>query len=283
MTVAVRTDLRATAVRERARAAATPDQARRLLAIALVLEGSSRADAARSTGMDRQTLRSIAARSTGASLQRRRAGWAGRASGAGAAAPAERSAARRAARLPGERPRSGAGRRGALAAGRSVWPVSCADIPPGDRPEADGRAAVRRPLPGAGHGQAHPGARLHPDLGAAPAPQIRSRSARRVQQKTARPDRGRRRREGARQAARALFQDESRIGQKGALTRPSGALARPLLRRRSIGAAAAGRGAAVARGSPKTSATPPPISSPPFARQPGRPLPWSCRRSTPRP
>jgi transposase len=40
-----------------AKAAATADQARRLLAIALVLEGASRADAARSTGMDRQTLR----------------------------------------------------------------------------------------------------------------------------------------------------------------------------------------------------------------------------------
>jgi transposase len=57
MTVPVRTDLTAAEVREQARVAATPDQARRLLAIALVLEGSSRADAARSTGMDRQTLR----------------------------------------------------------------------------------------------------------------------------------------------------------------------------------------------------------------------------------
>ena len=34
--------------------------------------------------------------------------------------------------------------------------------------------------------------------------------------------------------------DEGRIGQKGELTRPSGVLARPLLRRRSIGAADAG-------------------------------------------
>ena len=57
MTVAVRTDLTAAEVRELAKAAATPDQARRLLAIALVLEGASREDAARSTGMDRQTLR----------------------------------------------------------------------------------------------------------------------------------------------------------------------------------------------------------------------------------
>jgi transposase len=33
------------------------DQARRLLAIAMILDGASRADAARQTGMDRQTLR----------------------------------------------------------------------------------------------------------------------------------------------------------------------------------------------------------------------------------
>ena len=57
MTVAVRTDHGAAEVRALAKAAATPEQARRLLAIALVLEGASRAEAARSTGMDRQTLR----------------------------------------------------------------------------------------------------------------------------------------------------------------------------------------------------------------------------------
>lgn len=34
-----------------------PDQARRMLAIAMVLEGASRLDAARQAGMDRQTLR----------------------------------------------------------------------------------------------------------------------------------------------------------------------------------------------------------------------------------
>ena len=57
MTVVVRTDLTAAEVRKLAKAASTPEQARRLLAIALVLEGSSREDAARSLGMDRQTLR----------------------------------------------------------------------------------------------------------------------------------------------------------------------------------------------------------------------------------
>jgi transposase len=57
MTVAVRTDQGAADVRALAKAAVTPEQARRLLAIALILEGASRAEAARSTGMDRQTLR----------------------------------------------------------------------------------------------------------------------------------------------------------------------------------------------------------------------------------
>jgi transposase len=57
MTVAVRTDQGVAEVRALAKAAVTPEQARRLLAIALVLEGASRAAAARSSGMDRQTLR----------------------------------------------------------------------------------------------------------------------------------------------------------------------------------------------------------------------------------
>ena len=57
MTMAVRTDHSAAEVRALAKAAVAPEQARRLLATALVLEGASRAEAAHSTGMDRQTLR----------------------------------------------------------------------------------------------------------------------------------------------------------------------------------------------------------------------------------
>ena len=57
MTVAVRTVHDAAELRALARMAVTPDQARRLLAIALILEELSREEAARSTGMDRQTLR----------------------------------------------------------------------------------------------------------------------------------------------------------------------------------------------------------------------------------
>lgn len=44
-------------LRRRAKRSSEPAEARRLLAIALVLEGSSREDAARAAGMDRQTLR----------------------------------------------------------------------------------------------------------------------------------------------------------------------------------------------------------------------------------
>jgi transposase len=57
MTVAVGTEHSAAEVRSLAKAAAAPEQARRLLAIGLILEGASRAAAARSTGMDRQILR----------------------------------------------------------------------------------------------------------------------------------------------------------------------------------------------------------------------------------
>jgi len=55
--VPLRGDFDAAAVRRLAREAVDADQARRLLAIAAVYEGMSRADAARIGGMDRQTLR----------------------------------------------------------------------------------------------------------------------------------------------------------------------------------------------------------------------------------
>lgn len=52
-----RNDRSAAELRTAARRSKDSDQARRLLAIALVLEGQSRTEAARITGMDRQTLR----------------------------------------------------------------------------------------------------------------------------------------------------------------------------------------------------------------------------------
>jgi transposase len=55
--IAVRTDYTAGEVRRFAKQAKDVAQARRLLAIAAVLEGASRTDAAKIGGMDRQTLR----------------------------------------------------------------------------------------------------------------------------------------------------------------------------------------------------------------------------------
>src|SRR3954453_12607030 len=55
--IPVRTDYTASAVRRFAKRAKDAAQARRLLAIAAVLDGASRAAAAKIGGMDRQTLR----------------------------------------------------------------------------------------------------------------------------------------------------------------------------------------------------------------------------------
>ena len=52
-----RTDHTAAALRRLAARSDDVDQARRLLAIAMILDGATRADAARQAGMDRQTLR----------------------------------------------------------------------------------------------------------------------------------------------------------------------------------------------------------------------------------
>ena len=58
MAIAIeRTEHRAMELRRLACRASDPAQARRMLAIALVMEGSDRTTAARSCGMDRQTLR----------------------------------------------------------------------------------------------------------------------------------------------------------------------------------------------------------------------------------
>src|SRR5512137_1813124 len=55
--IAVRSGYTSSEVRQLAKRAKDAAQARRLLAIAAVLDGASRADAARIGGMDRQTLR----------------------------------------------------------------------------------------------------------------------------------------------------------------------------------------------------------------------------------
>ena len=55
--LAVRSDFTSKAVRRLAQRARNAAQARRLLAIAAVLDGASREEAAEACGMDRQTLR----------------------------------------------------------------------------------------------------------------------------------------------------------------------------------------------------------------------------------
>jgi|SRR5271165_5929681 len=52
-----RTDWSAEELRHKARRVRDANQSRRLLALASILEGASRSDAARNAGMDRQTLR----------------------------------------------------------------------------------------------------------------------------------------------------------------------------------------------------------------------------------
>ncbi len=52
-----RKEFEAAELRRKACQASDPDQTRRMLAIALILDGASRADAAKSAGMERQTLR----------------------------------------------------------------------------------------------------------------------------------------------------------------------------------------------------------------------------------
>jgi transposase len=73
-----RTDCSAEDLRREARRARDASQSRRLLALALIVEGASRSDAARTAGMDRQTLRDWVhrynAEGVGGLLDRPRAG-----------------------------------------------------------------------------------------------------------------------------------------------------------------------------------------------------------------
>ena len=160
MTVAVRTEHGAAEIRALAKAAVTPEQARRLLAIALVLEGASREDAARSTGMDRQTLRD----------------WVHRFNAAGPDGLVDRKAPGRQRRLDQEQQQELAR---CLESGPELvrdWVVRwrLADL----CVLVERRFGVRYQERG---GQAGAGARLQPGLGPAAAPEVRSRYAGRVQ------------------------------------------------------------------------------------------------------
>jgi hypothetical protein len=183
--------------------------ARRRRAWALVLEGHAREAAARHTGMDRQTRRSIAARATGASRPRARA----RRLGQPAPCRAEATAHARAegGTGTGRRARTGpgAGRRGARAAGR----------PPG----ADQGPLRRRSARALGRQGPAP-ARLRPPVGAAQAPLEPARGAGNVQKASVNwcrrrcpsPRKANRSRSGAPMVERAAFNG---VGQQGTSTR----------------------------------------------------------------
>ena len=158
MTVKItRLELTPSDLRREAARTKDADAARRMLAMALVLEGVGREQAARSADGPADAAR------LGASLQRRGAGWAVR-------PPARRGAPRKltavqeatVAGLGARRPGPGERRRGALAAHRSA---------------AEDRARVRRDAARAHGRQAAASARLPPALGAPAPPEGGSRGA----------------------------------------------------------------------------------------------------------
>ena len=192
-----RKDLTATELR--AAAAKTKDAraTRRMLAIALVLEGKDRETAAETCGMDRQTLRDWVHRYNAKVWRGLRT--AGRRPGRGSARRAES----RTRRLGRSRPRSGTGRRGAVAARRSQTP---------DRGGIPGEAARA-------HGwQVAGGARLR-RLTVRPRHPKSDPEAQEAFKKTS-PRRLRPIPEHARgKPLEIWFQDEARVGQQGTLTR----------------------------------------------------------------
>ena len=179
--------------------------ARRMLALALVLEGHAREAAARAAGMDRQTLRDWVHRDNEQGLaglsDRRRPGRKPRLT------PGQE--ADRASDGRGAWPRSGPGWRGALAAGR---------------PEGVDRSPLGGPPARALGRQGAASARLRPPVGPAEAPAERSRRAGGVQKgfaalvATALPEHARGR------PVEIWFQDAwtprvQWVGQQGTLTR----------------------------------------------------------------
>jgi transposase-like protein len=184
--------------------------ARRMLALALVLEGASREEAARAAGMDRQTLRDWVHRYNAEGLaglhDRHRSGRKPRLT---PEQEAELATAVEQGPDPDRDPRVGLrppeGRlRGALAPGRP--------------PSAD-RGPLRGPAARA-HGRQGPApARLHPPVGAAQAPEGGCGDAGGVQKSFAElvaaalPEHARGK------PVEVWFQDEARVGQQGTLTR----------------------------------------------------------------
>ena len=157
--------------------------------------GRSREDAARSTGMDRQTCATGCTAST----------WLG-------GGLLDRKAAGRQRRLNQDQLDELVGCLGSGTIERDgVVRWRLADL-------CAWSSAASASATGARHGQAGAGAWLQPDLGPAAAPRS-DPEAQAELKKTARADHCRRRREALGKRLEIWFQDEARIGQKGELTR----------------------------------------------------------------
>ena len=229
-----RTELTAAELRAAAARSRDAQAARRMLALALVLEGVDRKTAAETCGMDRQTLRDWVHRYNAEGL-------AGLSNRRGASRPRrlDPGAGGRAGVLAGGRSRPGDGRGGALAAAGPA------------RPD---RGAVRGGAARADGGQVPGGARLPAALGAPAASEGRSRGPGGFQKNfreavaAAIPEAARGK------PLEIWFQDEARVGQQGTLTRvwaqarhPAAGAARHPLRvglhlRRGLPRARRGRG-----------------------------------------
>src|SRR4051794_24986995 len=200
MTIAItRRELGAGALRREARRCRDAAASRRMLALALVLEGASREEAARHAGMDRQTLRDWVHRYNAGGPRR-----PGRPASTGAQAVPHARAGGRAGGGRGPGPGSGPGRRGPLAAGR---------------PEGADRDALRGPPARALRRQGAAPARLRPPVGAPQAPAERSRRAGGVQKGFAELVEGALPEHARGRPVEVWFQDEARVGQQGTLTR----------------------------------------------------------------
>ena len=124
MTVSItRQDMDAAGLRAAAARSKDPAASRRMLALALVLEGRNRTEAARSAGMDRQTLRDWVHRYNEAGLD----GLRNRANPGRPAAQADPSAGGRGCRVGAQGSVVGYEQAGALAPDRSV-PVDVGSV-----------------------------------------------------------------------------------------------------------------------------------------------------------
>src|SRR3954451_13245393 len=200
MTVAItRKELGAVGLRREARRCRDTAASRRMPALALVLEGASREEAARAGGMDRQTLREL-----GAPLRRRAPRRPPRPAPVGTRAAPHARAGGRAGGGRGAGAGPGPGRRGALAP---------------DRPQGLDRDAVRGPAARALGRQGAAPARLRPPLRPAEAPEGGRGGAGGVQKGSAELVAAAPPGHARGKPVEVWFQDEARVGQQGTLTR----------------------------------------------------------------